>query len=190
MPPQVLERAWEPFFTTKDAGSGTGLGLSMVRSVVGERGGTVSLASPPEGGAVVTVELPRVDPPAGEDEVDALEAEGAGAISVLLVEDDPMVRRITERLLGRAGFSVVAVSGPKEVGPQLAAHRFDVVLTDLSMPDGGGRAVAEMVATRHPGLPTVFVTGCAPEEGLPGPVVLKPFEPDTLKNAVLKAARG
>ena len=79
MPLQVLERAWEPFFTTKDAGSGTGLGLSMVRSVVGERGGTVSLASPPEGGAVVTVELPRVDPPAGEDDVDALDRLGAGA---------------------------------------------------------------------------------------------------------------
>ena len=184
MAPEVLEHALDPFFTTKPFGEGTGLGLSITHGVVTGLGGKVSLASPPEGGTTVSIELPRAAAPAETPTRTVKTPDVNASGKLLIVEDDEHVRRVTARILQRAGYAVVAAAGPNEADAQLAEFVPDIVVSDVSMPEGGGRRVAEMLAARHPGVPILFVTGNAPTDELPGPVVHKPFLPDELIGAV------
>ncbi len=184
MAPEVLEHAFDPFFTTKPVGQGTGLGLSMVHGVITGLGGTVSLTSLENQGTEVRISLPRTSAPAVPRESAEAVSTGSKAGTLLLVEDDENVRRVIARILERSGFVVLLASGPKEAEGQLERSTPDVVVTDVSMPDGGGRRVAELVAEACPDVPIVFVTGNAREAALPGPVVHKPFKPGELLSVV------
>jgi PAS domain S-box-containing protein len=163
----TAERAFEPFFTTKERGKGTGLGLSMVFSIVQAAGGQVRLQSKVDAGTTMRAYLPfcagepeprvvppRGTPPRGTDTV-------GGNESVLLVEDDDAVRRVTSRMLEGLGFRVIAAAGPRQALDLARDHigTIDVLLSDVIMPGINGREMAEAVLKLRPGMKVVFVSG-------------------------------
>ncbi len=184
MAPDVMARAFDPFFTTKSVGEGSGIGLAMVNSVIVGLGGTVSLESPPEGGSEVRIELPMTATSVAGERADEPVAKPKGLGTILVVEDNEHVRRVTARTLARHGHTVLVANGPEEAADILASQRPDVVLTDVSMPGGGGRRVAELAAELQSGVPVMFMTGYDPKGDLRGRVLRKPFLPRELLAAV------
>jgi two-component system cell cycle sensor histidine kinase/response regulator CckA len=158
----TAERAFEPFFTTKERGKGTGLGLSMVYSIVQSAGGQVRLQSKVDEGTTLSVYLPfcagepapRVTPQRGTDAV-------GGGESVLLVEDDDAVRRVTSRMLEGLGFRVITAASPRQALDLARDHigTIDVLLSDVIMPGINGRELAETVRKLRPAMKVVFVSG-------------------------------
>ena len=165
MTPEVKAHLFEPFFTTKPKGKGSGLGLATVYGIVRQNGGLVRVESEPGQGTTVEILLPRsADPPApAEGPATARaagEPHGAGA-SILVVEDDPLVRDVTVSALTGAGFEVLVGSGGEE-GLELARSRtqpLDLVVTDVVMPGLSGRDVADRLRAERPELPVLFVSG-------------------------------
>jgi signal transduction histidine kinase/CheY-like chemotaxis protein len=197
MPPEVVARAFEPFFSTKPADHGTGLGLSIVYGIATRMGGSVAIDSTPGGGTTVVVALPCSDasPPV---EVHAPTASGAvdHRELVLLVEDEPAVRRAAQRLLERAGHSVVsAADGHEAVDLVCDGVRPTVLLTDVVLPGAlSGHDVAMEVRAAVPGVRVIYASGYSRDllsaeqvdaEG--ASFVAKPFTSQTLLDAVSDA---
>ena len=194
IPPDVLPRVFEPFFSTKPPGQGTGLGLAVVYGVVSKRGGMVTAESPPGSGASFTVRLPRSTrtvAPVARAMGGTVHAGG----TVLLVDDDPVVRSTTRRLLERAGWQVQEASDGA-AGHALFAgdpDRFAVVLSDVRMPGLSGPALVRRIRETHPRAPIVLFSGYdrldGPDDELPRdvPMLYKPFRPEELVAAVASA---
>jgi PAS domain S-box-containing protein len=187
MLPEVARRAFDPFFTTKDVGKGTGLGLSMVYGFAQQSGGFVTLDTQPGVGTTVCLHLPRAAglikaasaPPASP----AL-ATGGATERILLVEDDPAVRRLVEEQLLSLGYRVTTAAEARAAVAVLAAGLpIDLMLTDLLMPNGmDGLALAEEARRLRPGLKIILATGVADHASLterrPDPTIRilpKPF---------------
>ena len=167
MPPEVVERAFEPFFTTKEVGQGTGLGLSQVYGFVKQSGGHVKIYSEPGAGTTVKIYLPRLrdDASAGaflppEDDVRPVLPVAQGE-TVLVVEDDENVRRITVEALRELGYRVLEADGGAAALGLLDGHGagIDLLFTDVVMPEVNGRRLAEEARRRRPGLKVLFTTG-------------------------------
>ena len=201
IPADVLERVFDPFFTTKPIGQGTGLGMSMVHGIVQQSGGTISIESTVGAGTTVSIMLPLVDEAA--DEIPELAEPGrARGESVLIVEDEPVVRSLARRALEAAGYTVHQAPNGAAAIEFLAAHagEVDLILSDVVMPNMNGRQLADEIARTNPDLPVLFMTGYPGDDILqrglipPGTVyVQKPFTLSALANAVrerLDAARG
>jgi two-component system, cell cycle sensor histidine kinase and response regulator CckA len=159
MPEEVADRAFEPFFSTKPAAEGRGLGLATVYGIVRGAGGTVELRSEPGLGTTVTVQLPasREPMPVTEPDEAAQPAAGTGE-RVLLVEDNEAVRILTERILTDSGYAVIGA--PDGIAATAAYDdEVDVLLTDVVMPGISGQELADQLRERRPGLPVVFVSG-------------------------------
>lgn len=169
MPPEVLARVTEPFFTTKPKGQGTGLGLAMARGFAEQSGGALTIRSTPGRGTTVSLWLPEAKRVAsGRAEAPAGDAEGAPprtATAVLVAEDEREVREILVAELGERGFSVTAAeSGVAALALLEAGLRPEAVVTDLAMPGGvDGLELVEEARRRLPRLPAVLVTGHAGE---------------------------
>jgi signal transduction histidine kinase/ActR/RegA family two-component response regulator len=164
MEPQVLKRIFEPFYTTKPKGEGTGLGLSVVHGIVNSHGGGIYCYSRPGEGTVFHVYLPGV---AVEDDgrVDMQPDEaplGQGE-NVLLVDDEDDMRRTAAAMLRRLGYKAEAFSSPAEAleAFRRSPARFNLVVTDLAMPAVTGLEFAAEIRRSHPGIPIVLVTGFA-----------------------------
>jgi PAS domain S-box-containing protein len=163
MSPETLSRVFEPFFTTKETGKGTGLGLSMVYGFVKQSGGHISIYSEPGIGTSVKLYFPPVDRAAAED-LSVANPDGellTGTESVLLVEDEPLVRSNTERQLHMLGYRVTSASNGNEA---LALFenglRPDLLLTDVIMAGGmNGRELAERLTKASPGLRVLYMSG-------------------------------
>ncbi|HEY1178936.1 MAG TPA: ATP-binding protein, partial [Phytomonospora sp.] len=196
-------RIFEPFFTTKDVGKGTGLGLSTVYGIVKQSGGHVAVYSEPGLGTTFKVYLPRASTsPAGRPRSGSHPALHHGSGTVLLVEDDAQVRAAARRILARAGYTVLeAASGPEAL--RLCAERpqsagpIDLLLTDMVMPEMGGRELAARVRVLHPAAATAFMSGYTADAVLrhgvvdPGSVFIqKPFTPETLTQKVREGLSG
>jgi two-component system cell cycle sensor histidine kinase/response regulator CckA len=160
MTPEVAGRVFEPFFTTKDQGQGTGLGLSTVYGIVTRAGGQIRVGSRPGEGATFEVRLPVAPAPAtavGEPAGPQLLTAGTGTI--LLVEDDHAVRRLTERILTTAGYRVlVGVDGEQALAVARDHAAIDLLLTDVIMPGMNGQQLADRLTTLRPGLPVIFTS--------------------------------
>lgn len=186
MPPDVLERAFEPFFTTKPVGAGTGLGLSQIYGFVQQSGGTVQLESTPMQGTTVRLLLPAHDavPSASVGALATAPQTVAGdGVTVLLVDDEPIVRTTAAARLRELGYDVLeAPDGPMALRIVEAAGHLDLLITDVGLPGGlNGRQVAEAVRERLPRVPTLFITGYATTALPPGSEVIgKPFALDDL----------
>jgi len=197
MDADVASRAFEPFFSTKDRASGTGLGLATVRSIVEGAGGRVDLATTPDVGTTIRIELPSRPAAVAVSSVAPAPAPGEAA-RILLVEDEDGVRRAMRRMLERHGHRVYeASSGVDAVQRYLDSSEPHLLLTDAVMPGGmSGKDLAERFRTRHPGLPVVYVSGYSfdllasrgiEEEQGPLRVLPKPFTESQLLAAVDEA---
>jgi signal transduction histidine kinase/ActR/RegA family two-component response regulator len=165
MAPGVVAHIFEPFFTTKGPHQGTGLGLSTVYGVVTEAGGTVTVYSEPGIGTTFRVYFPSIDAPTQGDDTTtapALAARGRGE-TILVVEDQPAMLKLTCRLLEANGYRVIAAPGPEDALRLAAGHDFDVLLTDLLMPETSGRELAERIERVRPGRPVLFMSGYGEE---------------------------
>jgi two-component system cell cycle sensor histidine kinase/response regulator CckA len=155
-------RIFDPFFTTKGAGKGTGLGLSTVYGIVEQSGGHIAVVSAPGQGATFTIFLPRHAGPgsAGPRQTDRRSLPH-GTETLLLVEDEAAVRSSARRLLERHGYTVIeARHGADALRIVEAGDRpIDLVLTDLVMPEMGGRELVERLRARQPSLKVLYMSG-------------------------------
>jgi PAS domain S-box-containing protein len=161
MTAEVMSRIFEPFFTTKEQGKGTGLGLSMVFGFLRQSGGHVSVYSEPGVGTTFRLYLPRAttDVQAAEIRPDALIEPGGGEV-VLVVEDNPGMRRIVVRQLRNLGYSVVECERAAEALDLLQRDTIDLLFTDIVMPGGlDGVELALLARERWPGLKIVLTSG-------------------------------
>jgi CheY-like chemotaxis protein len=182
-------RAFEPFFTTKGA-SGTGLGLATVQAVVRGCGGAVAVETEPGRGTTFRVYLPRAtDPAPGDVPQRGAEAMQRGNGTVLVVEDEAAVRTIVRHVLTGCGYAVLEAADGAEAVRVAAAHpgRLDVIVSDVVLPDLGGREVVARVAASHPEAKVLFVSGydegSLDRYGVPearAAFLQKPFTPATL----------
>lgn len=191
MSQEVLSSLFEPFFTTKKEGKGTGLGLSMVYGIVQQSGGGVQVESTLGKGSAFSIYFPalREAKAAEETAPTPSRAFSGGAETVLLVEDDTMVRDFLEKALARGGYTVRTASSGKdafEMEPGLGSP-LSLLITDIVMPGIGGIEVAEEFRRRHQGIRVLFISGYAPdnrvtEELSAGRVELlaKPFSAEVL----------
>ncbi len=202
IPEHVQARMFEPFFTTKPSGRGTGLGLSTVHGIVHQSGGTIQVDSTLGKGSTFRIELP----PATASEVVASHPTPASAAAVrgqliLLVEDEPIVAALLRRLLRDLGYEVlVANAVPEAISVLGRSQRFpDLVITDMIMPGGSGRDLADHLAVSHPAVPVLFMSGYTADMldrhggGISPHMAFleKPFTLDTLARAVRDTiARG
>ncbi|KAA0581168.1 response regulator [Azospirillum sp. B21] len=193
VPSAIRDRIWEPFFTTKEPGKGTGLGLWMVYGTAQQAGGAVELEGEAGRGATFALFLPAVDPPAVPAGLDPLHvAEGEGAV-ILLVDDEDSVRRYLRLVLEEAGCTVVEASDGREALERYdeAGGLFDAVVSDVSMPRMNGLELARALETRNQLLPILFLTGYASRETAAGltaqegrQIVMKPVAPERLLHAL------
>ncbi|WP_148254963.1 ATP-binding protein [Aidingimonas lacisalsi] len=157
-----LERVFEPFFTTKSAGKGTGLGLSMIYGFIKQSRGHVSIYSEPGQGTTVKMYLPLADGEAGDAhaELAAAETEGGGE-TILLVEDDDLVRRYAHQQLAALGYLVsVAASGREALAMIRQRDDIDLLFTDIVMPGGiNGKELADRARAIRPTLKVLYTSG-------------------------------
>jgi len=196
MPPEILAKAMDPFFTTKGVGKGTGLGLALVYSTVTAHQGRVRIESEPGRGTRVVLTLPEGRVLArAQPEGPSPEAEPARAFRgrrILLVDDDELVRRSTEMVLAASGHDVTSVGGGEEALALLAGgFRPEGVILDLNMPGLGGAGTLTVLRRLCPDLPVLLVTGRADEAArgvaaeYDGVVLLaKPFRLEELQEQV------
>jgi CheY-like chemotaxis protein len=161
IPPQVLDRMFDPFFTTKGVGEGTGLGLSLVHGIVADLGGAIDVRTTAGRGTTFTIWLPI----AGEAhalpaKLDAALPRGQGQ-TVMIVDDEKLLVALAEETLAELGYepigfssSVAALDAFRE-----APQRFDIILTDETMPDLVGTDFAQQIALLRPDIPIVLMSG-------------------------------
>jgi signal transduction histidine kinase/ActR/RegA family two-component response regulator len=198
----ALERIFEPFFTTKTRDKGSGLGLAVVHGIIGQHGGHIAAGSVLGRGTQFVMLLPceldeqvpaTATPPAPPADRD----QGPVAITILLAEDDAAVRRAAERVLTRIGATVVSVADGPQAVDRFAAHPegFDLLILDVMMPGLSGLDVAARCRELRPDIAVLFASGYAAESvGAQvrvtdnGAILLKPYDPETLRTAVRKLA--
>lgn len=193
MPPELLERVVEPFVTTKPAGRGLGLGLTMVAAFAERSGGALLLASPRGHGLTATIRLPVAPAGAGVEAAASAGANSSGRSErVLLVEDDPDVLRTLRRQLEHLGYRVATAASAEEALRLIDDPTLGLLVTDVGLAGGrNGIELARDAAERHPGLGLLLLTADAaraPESLVPGVACLvKPVDLGTLSRA-LRAA--
>ncbi len=203
MDPEVLRRAFEPFYTTKPAGYGTGLGLSVAHGMARQLGGDVTIYSEPGVGTTVRIYLPRSadDLPEPGDEPAELPWGAGGDERVLVVDDNDSVRELIQRVLTDSGYRVVAAtdSGSALQALERLGGAVDLLVTDVIMPGGSGHDLALQVEARYGPVPVLYVSGYTENSvirhGIPvGGVefLAKPFAPSELASTVRRIldARG
>ena len=161
MDPATRAKVFEPFFTTKGPGEGTGLGLSTVYGIASQLGGHVDVKSEPGAGSLFTVYLPRNDnPPAAEPAPQLAAGASSGGETVLLVEDEALIRASVQYVLERHGYSVLAAANADEAEQQAGAPgvHIDLVLTDVVLPGLSGPEVVQRIRAHHPQAATLYMS--------------------------------
>jgi PAS domain S-box-containing protein len=197
MDEETQKHIFEPFFTTKEKGKGTGLGLATVYGIVKQSEGYIWVDSAAGSGTTLRIYLPRVegDPPVEEDPPQVVRQAPLprGEETVLLVEDEEMVRRMTCEVLQGAGYRVLQASSGFEALRVSAGHggRLDLLLTDVVMPGMSGRELAERLAPARPGMKVLYMSGHTDDAIFHHGVtqagtgyLQKPFTPETLERRV------
>mgnify|MGYP006276538145 CR=1 FL=1 len=159
MDESTMERVFEPFFTTKSVDKGTGLGLSVVHGIIVSCNGEITVESVPGKGTTFCVYLPVIDEKSTGQRIDPLPAKGSGHI--LFVDDEKPAIQMMTIMLGKLGFSVEAKSSPIEALQLFMEDpaRFDLVITDLTMPEMTGLQLAGELRKANPNIPVIMMTG-------------------------------
>jgi signal transduction histidine kinase/CheY-like chemotaxis protein len=162
MSPEIMERAFDPFYTTKGPGKGTGLGLSQVYGYVKQSKGHIKIYSEIDRGTTVKIYLPR-HVGAGDARFSALSMaplpHGNIDDTILVVEDDENVREMTAESLRELGYTVLQAAGGAEALEVLQTARVDLIFTDIVMPQMNGRQLADAVAEKWPDIRILYTTG-------------------------------
>jgi two-component system, cell cycle sensor histidine kinase and response regulator CckA len=193
MDASVLANLFEPFFTTKARGEGTGLGLATVYGIIKQSGGYVAVKSAPGAGSTFMIYLPRAAkaaPVASPPRAGA--PSHGGTETILLVEDQPEVRRIARMMLARQGYTVIEADGGQQALDLLETEGpIHLLLTDVVMPAIGGRELAQQVRILRPDVRVLFASGYTDEalaqQGVLAPgsdIIQKPFTRDALLHKV------
>ncbi|MEQ1941679.1 ATP-binding protein [Mesorhizobium sp. VNQ89] len=197
MPPEIMARAFDPFFTTKPIGQGTGLGLSMVYGFAGQSGGAARIYSETGKGTMICIYLPRYQGEVSDDmqnHTDHHEPPRAeGGETVLLVDDEPLIRMLAAEQLEELGYTVIeAGDGPSALKILNSQRPISLLITDVGLPGGmNGRQVADAARVSRPGMEVLFVTGYAENAVLSHGhldagmhVITKPFQMDVFARRV------
>ena len=194
MDEQTLAKATEPFFTTKDIGKGTGLGLPMVHGVAEQSGGRLVLVSRKGVGTTAEIWLPVAARPSVEQTADAQQPDASSRpLVVLAVDDDGLVLGSTVAMLEDLGHDVMRAASANEALALMRERPIDLIVTDHAMPDTTGAQLIEMIRTQTPALPIVLATGFAElPAGIADALVKlpKPFTQQELARAISDAMEG
>jgi len=199
IPEPLRGRIFEPFFTTKPTGTGTGVGLAVSFGIVEAHGGKLTLDSPSEGGAAFTIELPVCAADTGGADAGPPREASANPRKILVVDDEAEIRETLAEILSGAQHNVITAGSGREALERMEAEHYDVILTDIRMPDLDGRALYSEIERRWPeeAARVVFVTGdtlvltldaFATESGRP--VIEKPFLPSDVRRVVAEVVEG
>jgi CheY-like chemotaxis protein len=193
MSEEVRNHVFEPFFTTKETGKGTGLGLASCRGIVKQIGGDIALSSEPGRGTTFRILLPAVDgPAASRPEAAPAVPAPTGRETVLVVEDEPALRRIAALALRARGYTVLeAADGSQALEIAGRTPGIDLVVSDVVMPGMSGPALVERLQRQSPATRALLISGHAEATVLPGDfaarglaLLPKPFTPDRLARKV------
>jgi two-component system, cell cycle sensor histidine kinase and response regulator CckA len=196
MDAKTRARIFEPFFTTKDMGKGTGLGLATVYGIVKQSGGYVWVESEPGHGSAFYTLLPRVPKPPDSEVLQEMFDFRSGGETILLVEDDPALRKMAAEVLRETGYKVLTAPSGADALHVAAEHQgpLDVLLTDVVMPGMTGRELADQIVARYPRIRVLYMSGYTDDaignHGLFGQtlrVLQKPFTHDGLMRHVREA---
>ena len=199
MDADTLARIFEPFFTTKEKGKGTGLGLSTVYGIVEQSGGTIRVRSELGEGTTFDVLFPRVHEEAQRDQAPGASGNLGGSETVLVVEDEEMLRTLISRMLRLAGYKVLTASHGVEALYICEQHqgRIDLLLTDVVMPHMNGRELAERLAGEYPTMKLLFMSGYTDDtivqhgmEEWRLDIIQKPFSANALSEKVRAVLDG
>jgi signal transduction histidine kinase/CheY-like chemotaxis protein len=192
MTPDVLTKVFEPFYTTKPVGQGTGLGLSMVYGSMRQAKGAVQILSQPGAGTSVKLYMPGLGSDVGVSKLkeNTQAPLGEGEI-VLVVEDEAVVRSLIVEVLGELGYQAREAADAQEAIPILESkQRIDLMICDVGLPGMNGRQLADLGQLRRPGLKVLLATGYAEGSNVSGylasnmEIITKPFAIDTLANKI------
>jgi two-component system cell cycle sensor histidine kinase/response regulator CckA len=199
MSEEVLSHLFEPFYTTKEEGKGTGLGLATVYGIIKQSGGHIWAQSEPEKGTTFSVFLPRVEREAAAAQTMSNgQAMPGGKGTILLVEDNEMVRELGIQILSRLGYIVLAFRGAEQAVAGVAAQNapVDMLISDIVMPVMGGRDLAAQIRKLYPNLKVLFMSGYEESGPSAGPASIgtsflqKPFTPQMLAQKVRELLDG
>ncbi|MBL8714128.1 MAG: PAS domain S-box protein [Alphaproteobacteria bacterium] len=193
--PDIMGRIFEPFFSTKEVGAGTGLGLATVHGIVHQTGGYISVKSVMGQGTTFIIYLPRFSESAGAKKAEAVEektvtSDLTGSAKILLVEDEDAVRTFSARALSNKGYQVMDASGGVAALKILEEKKFtpEILVTDVMMPEMDGTTLAKQVKEKYPQIKIIFISGYAEDrfkEHLGADVYFLP-KPFTLKQLATK----
>ena len=197
IPPEVIPHIYQPFFTTKQPGKGTGLGLAQVYGIVKQHGGYIDVESEVGKGTTFTLYLKRIAREAVPVERPEGEIRRGRGETILVVENVEAVRQVIHAMLERLGYRVLTAPEGRTALEVYDAHAGDValVLTDRVMPEMGGTELAAALRGRHPAIPIVMLTersaGMQGEALPPGSVVYleKPFKLQQVAQVVRRALK-
>jgi CheY-like chemotaxis protein len=158
--PAIMNRIFDPFFTTKKPGEGTGLGLSVVYGIVKSHGGAITVQSEPGKGSVFNVYFPKVQV-AVQPEVHDLKDLPRGDERILFIDDEPYLAEMGAMMLETLGYDVVACTNSAEAIESFINHhgRFDLIITDMTMPTMTGDELARKILGTNPEMPIILCTG-------------------------------
>ncbi|MGC8660105.1 MAG: ATP-binding protein [Desulfomonilaceae bacterium] len=160
MDSRTLERIFEPFYTTKEAGKGTGLGLAMGHGIVKQHGGHVTCGSQPGKGTTFRIYLPAMVPKTTEDEIIARPEPKGGTETILVVDNEEVVRQVSVRVLARSGYKVIeAFDGKEAISIFKEKKETDLVLLDLMMPEMDGKQCLDALLAIDPSVKVVIASG-------------------------------
>jgi two-component system, cell cycle sensor histidine kinase and response regulator CckA len=194
IPPEHLPHIFEPFYTTKAVGLGTGLGLATVEGVVSQSGGHIQVRTAVGKGTTIQILFPLTSEPPASPAGAPAERKGSSRGRILVVDDEDAVRIVVTRTLQAAGYEVLGARDGKEALRLLdeIGGSIDVILTDVVMPAMGGAHLAEVVGRKYPGIRLVWMSGhpreptFSRERGEPQPFLMKPVAPDALLDSIAR----
>jgi len=199
MSPDVLSKVFDPFYTTKPLGQGTGLGLSMIYGFVQQSKGHVAIESREGVGTTIHLYLPRHRGELEQSEATSSDNAHPGAgETVLVIEDDPSVRLLVLQVLEELGYRTIETESGRDAAPILQSSRpIDLMISDVGLPGLNGRQLAEIARETRPNLPILFMTGYAEQAAdqaaflEPGmEIITKPFAIDQLAKRIDAILRG